>query len=602
MQSGIKRAKRTAIASLGLALLFGWGAAGPAGAAASHTAYIANWGAGTVTPIDTATNAAGPAITVGSLPVGIAITPDGKTAYVANYGSNAVTPIDTAANTAGAPISVGSGPTWIAITPDGKTAYVANYGSNTLTPITTATNTPGSPIPVGSAPIGIAITPDGKTAYVANSASNTLTPITTATNTPGSPIPVGSAPTSVAITPDGASAYVTNSGLNTLTPITVATNIARSPITTRNAPWGIAITPDGASAYVTDVGYVSFSGNTTKGSTTVSGIASTARLTQGMTVTGSGIPFGTTIAAPPGTNSITLSQPATATASGVTMTAWEGSTVMPVNLSTQLAGSAIGVATWDDIEPAITPDQAPVAAFTSSVAAAGTPTLFDASASTVAAGTITSYAWNFGDGSTATTATPTTAHTYAAAGTYTATLTETDSAGTSTTRIFTGQTVSRNGGASAYATMSLSIPSPTPATPGTTGPTAQRRSPAVVISARSLTLTARGDVVIHITCPASALGGCRGRITIRLAGPRARRAIAFTARCARGCRTLGRTSYEARAGQRVRLRVHIASFGRKLLARHGTQRVTLTATTTTTGMSTATSSRTTTLRAHRRRR
>ena len=79
-----------------------------------------------MTPIATATNTAGPPITVGSNPDAIAITPDGKTAYVANDGSDTVTPIATATNTAGPPITVGSGPNAIAITPDGKTAYVAN--------------------------------------------------------------------------------------------------------------------------------------------------------------------------------------------------------------------------------------------------------------------------------------------------------------------------------------------------------------------------------------------------------------------------------------------------------------------------------------------
>lgn len=38
------------------------------------------------------------------------------------------------------------------------------------------------------------------------------------------------------------------------------------------------------------------------------------------------------------------------------------------------------------------------------------------------------------------------------------------------------------------------------------------------------------------------------------------------ARCARGCRALGSARSEARAGQRIRVRVHIASFGRRLLS------------------------------------
>src|SRR5207248_838429 len=283
------------------------------------------------------------------------------------------------------------------------TAYVANWSAGTVSPINTATNVVDSAITVGTNPAGIAITPDGKTAYVANYGANTVTPINTATNTAGTAIAAGSAPVGVAISPDGASAYVADSGFDTVTPITLATNTTRTPITVGNGPWGIAITPDGASAYVANLGNAGFSGNTTSGSTLVSGISSTARLSQGMTVTGAGIPEGTTIAAPPGPNSITLSKAATASATGVALTAWEPTTVTPINLVTQTAATPISVATSMDAEPAIVPDQAPVASFTVTAAATGSPSSFDASASTVAYGTITSYEWSFGDGVTATT-------------------------------------------------------------------------------------------------------------------------------------------------------------------------------------------------------
>jgi hypothetical protein len=230
--------------------------------------------------------------------------------------------------------------------------------------------------------------------------------------------------------------------------------------------------------------------------------------------------------------------------------------------------------------------------------AAGAGSSFDASASTVAYGTISSYTWNFGDGSFATTSTPSTTHTYAAAGSYTATLTETDSAGTSTAQVFTGQTMSRNGGPGAQTTRIVAVapalaaiasvtttaapapPKPPPA-PGT--PAAPTH---VVISTSPVTITRRGDAVIEVNCPASATGGCRGTVTLKLAEPRARRARAVAARCARGCRPLGSAKYEARAGQNVRVRVHIASFGRRALASRKTLRVTVIATSTSGGRTT----------------
>ena len=84
----------------------------------------------------------------------IAITPNGKTAYVTSQSG--LTPINTATNKTGTAITGLGGP--IAITPDGNTVYAAS-SHDTVTPVRTATNKPGNAIKVGSYPIAIAITP-----------------------------------------------------------------------------------------------------------------------------------------------------------------------------------------------------------------------------------------------------------------------------------------------------------------------------------------------------------------------------------------------------------------------------------------------------------
>jgi chitodextrinase len=81
------------------------------------------------------------------------------------------------------------------------------------------------------------------------------------------------------------------------------------------------------------------------------------------------------------------------------------------------------------VDAGTAPNQPPVAAYTSSCTFLACT--FDGSASTDPDGTITSYAWDFGDGTTATG--PTASHTFAAGGTYHVALTVTDNSSAPTT-------------------------------------------------------------------------------------------------------------------------------------------------------------------------
>ena len=155
------------------------GSASPASNAdPSWTALVVNdsSGSNSVSPVDTGTNTAGTAVSVGALPLGVAITPDARTAYVVNVGSSlnagSLTPVDltTTPPTAGTPISLsGHVPNFIAISPNGGLAYVSDPENGDVVPVNLTTNPPTveTSISVGGDPEGIAFTPDGSTALVA---------------------------------------------------------------------------------------------------------------------------------------------------------------------------------------------------------------------------------------------------------------------------------------------------------------------------------------------------------------------------------------------------------------------------------------------------
>jgi len=408
-----------------------------------------------VSQVDTATNTAGSPVAVGSLPLGIAITPDARTAYVVDVGSDQLTPVDLSSGVpiAQTPISLADlpardnqtrSPNYLAISPDGSKAYVSDPSNDQVVPVNLTTNpaTVEPAIDVAANPEGIAFSPDGSTAYVVDndnpSAPNHsagskagVTPITVATNTPGTLIVgLGPEPFAIAVTPDGKTAYVAENGAHApgeVFPLNLATKTAGAAIPISPEKDGlpaIAITPDGARAYVAD------------------GVQESV-VPVNLQTNAAETPIALT-----GTNPYALAITPDSKTLYVSNGAVSGDTVTPVAIATGTPGSAITVGQAPR-GIAITPDQGPVANFTVSSAPAGSATSFDASCgatpscSTVAFGSIATYTWNFGDGSEeVTTAEPAVSHVYGTAGTYSATLTESDGLASDMGEVFTGQTAS----------------------------------------------------------------------------------------------------------------------------------------------------------------
>ena len=158
------------------------------------------------------------------------------------------------------------------------------------------------------------------------------------------------------------------------------------------------------------------------------------------------------------------------------------------------------------------------------------------------------------------------------------------------------ETASNEGGTGSPAETAGVMVAQTPTVPAVLQATPLVPPTRVVISTSPVRISTHGSAPIVVRCPVSATGGCAGTLTIRLVQTPAKRTRSVAARCGRGCRPLGSAKYEARAGQRITVRVHIASYGRKQLVRRKKLRVTLTAVTSSGGQ-TATAVRTISLKA-----
>ena len=219
----------------------------------SENAFICSEASNTVTVLNTANNTIVSTITVGSGPIGVAISPDGSKAYVTNAGSATVSVINTITNTVTSTIPVGQYPYGICVSPDGSRIYVTCYSSNYVAIIDASTNSVITTIDLPYTN-GIAISPDGSKLYVTNEASGLLTVINTATYAIITKIVLGTYPFAVVTSPDGSRVYVTDYVQNMAVIIDAATNSVIAKVPVGNGPTGITINPDGSKVYVANAG------------------------------------------------------------------------------------------------------------------------------------------------------------------------------------------------------------------------------------------------------------------------------------------------------------------------------------------------------------
>src|SRR5262249_50127621 len=188
-------------------------------------AYVANYSAGTVNIINTATT--GPnSYRVRTIPTGagarrLAISPAGDRVFVTNYLDNSVSVIDTRKQQLIATIPVGVNPRGIAITPSGDSIYVTNVGDGTVSIINCATLSVTNTLKVGANPWQIIITKDGTRAFVSNSNSASVSVIDTASQQVIQTLSTDPGPFFSAINSQGNKLYVSNSMYTTVAVIDI---------------------------------------------------------------------------------------------------------------------------------------------------------------------------------------------------------------------------------------------------------------------------------------------------------------------------------------------------------------------------------------------
>lgn len=144
----------------------------------------------------------------------------------------------------------GDNPEHAVFSPDGNQVYASAEEGSVVDVIDVERRESVKTIRVGRRPRGIGFLPDGSRAYVANELSDTVSVIDTKKQKVIKTIEVGVRANGIAVSPQGDRVYVSNGGDHTVSVIDTASHKVIATIPVGKRPWNMALTPDGKKLYV----------------------------------------------------------------------------------------------------------------------------------------------------------------------------------------------------------------------------------------------------------------------------------------------------------------------------------------------------------------
>jgi YVTN family beta-propeller protein len=226
-------------------------------------AYVSNERDGTITVIDTSTDAVVDTIKVGARARGVRLSPDGRRVYVAlstpsgreyKDGDNKIAAVDVESGQVVASYDVGSDPEQLAVSRDGRLLYASNENAGTASVTDVESGRLLSTLTVGIEPEGVTISPDGRWVYVTSETSNTVSVIDTGTNQVTANFLVGARPRDAAFSPDSSRAFVTAEVGTSLSVVDTGSHkvikTVELPRGDRIKPMGVVVSKDGRKVYV----------------------------------------------------------------------------------------------------------------------------------------------------------------------------------------------------------------------------------------------------------------------------------------------------------------------------------------------------------------